>query len=119
MTASVDIESRVSIHAPGRGATCFPYLFYLLHVCFNSRTREGCDFPTRSVYLLSSCFNSRTREGCDYAPPWLPRRYGVSIHAPGRGATKGRYPTIDEAKVSIHAPGRGATHELIAYSLRH
>ena len=112
-------ELYVSIHAPGRGATHLRHGASMGGQSFNSRTREGCDFPTRSVYLLSSCFNSRTREGCDYAPPWLPRRYGVSIHAPGRGATKGRYPTIDEAKVSIHAPGRGATHELIAYSLRH
>ena len=34
----------------------------------------------------------------------------VSIHAPGRGATRGandRYEQLDN--VSIHAPGRGAT----------
>ena len=33
------------------------------------------------------CFNSRTREGCDSStlPSWMVS--GVSIHAPGRGAT--------------------------------
>ena len=32
---------------------------------FNSRTREGCDFPIKSIYLCDMGFNSRTREGCD------------------------------------------------------
>ena len=32
-------------------------------------------------------FNSRTREGCDATGDACRRRYDVSIHAPGRGAT--------------------------------
>ena len=35
--------SSVSIHAPGRGATYVSGGFLLFSVCFNSRTREGCD----------------------------------------------------------------------------
>ena len=57
--------------------------------CFNSRTREGCDAVRRSVTAFCSCFNSRTREGCDEA--LLDERavvVEVSIHAPGRGATR-------------------------------
>ena len=35
--------------------------------------------------------------------------YGVSIHAPGRGATTNCYTNCYTKSVSIHAPGRGAT----------
>ena len=34
----------VSIHAPGRGATDESGVTLLSELCFNSRTREGCDF---------------------------------------------------------------------------
>ena len=34
--------------------------------CFNSRTREGCDYPACFFGGASLCFNSRTREGCDH-----------------------------------------------------
>ena len=56
---------KVSIHAPGRGAT---------------RVRR-----TLGRGLLS--FNSRTREGCDKSTIPVTLRRLVSIHAPGRGAT--------------------------------
>ena len=35
------------------------------NLCFNSRTREGCDNSYGYYPALASCFNSRTREGCD------------------------------------------------------
>ena len=38
-------------------------------------------------------------------------RLGVSIHAPGRGATRLTAPRDRRPDVSIHAPGRGATVE--------
>ena len=43
--------------------------------------------------------------------PLAPRRRaeGVSIHAPGRGATTERSHSLTDIGVSIHAPGRGAT----------
>ena len=38
----------VSIHAPGRGATSTSSLWIGCLICFNSRTREGCDVITRA-----------------------------------------------------------------------
>ena len=82
-------DDRVSIHAPGRGATVTKHvdlwreeLFQFTHPGgvrrtpragrpytrgFNSRTREGCD--TQGDYPAGEHpgFNSRTREGCDTA----------------------------------------------------
>ena len=78
----------VSIHAPGRGATIVGIIARHLHICFNSRTREGCD--TERLQFGDS-------------------EVSVSIHAPGRGAT-GKWVNIPLSMVvSIHAPGRGAT----------
>ena len=55
-------------------------------------------------------FNSRTREGCDLIGVAVSVvAQGVSIHAPGRGATRCRECPIQGIRVSIHAPGRGAT----------
>ena len=83
----------------------------LIAMCFNSRTREGCDaLEAFSGYRafqfqfthpggvrlrdnadqlgITLSFNSRTREGCDLAgDDFTERQGGVSIHAPGRGAT--------------------------------
>ena len=45
----------------------------------------------------------------------------VSIHAPGRGATRDDLKNADVVPVSIHAPGRGATRpspETITYIIR-
>ena len=46
---AVHLVSKVSIHAPGRGATCTRLLPLRRHACFNSRTREGCD-PLHLAY---------------------------------------------------------------------
>ena len=106
-------KQSVSIHAPGRGATFSKtsvpmwsgrfnsrtregcdrsnYNDTICNLCFNSRTREGCDSKLFGCSLHHSCFNSRTREGCDI--------FGWSV-----GAT--------DEYVSIHAPGRGATRRV-------
>ena len=100
----------VSIHAPGRGATNTTRSILPTSPSFNSRTREGCDLF--SFFLRSGLigFNSRTREGCDPVLLWMHRRGDrVSIHAPGRGATRERHRRTLTQHVSIHAPGRGAT----------
>ena len=34
-------------------------------MCFNSRTREGCDVYNLIYFAPKIRFNSRTREGCD------------------------------------------------------
>ena len=77
----------VSIHAPGRGATTQINSTKQIQTCFNSRTREGCDDYGDRVQSRLVGFNSRTREGCDATGDACRRRYDVSIHAPGRGAT--------------------------------
>ena len=46
--------------------------------------------PPLSVRSSPHCFNSRTREGCDTFALEIERELYVSIHAPGRGATKRR-----------------------------
>ena len=78
--------------------------------CFNSRTREGCDHcayatsPSSLQFQFThpggvrpetlhrntpmKSFNSRTREGCDEACVLEAIDDDVSIHAPGRGATR-------------------------------
>ena len=64
-----------------------------------------------SKVLLHLGFNSRTREGCDIVPIGQISRGLVSIHAPGRGATRRAEGDVSVGRciVSIHAPGRGAT----------
>ena len=101
-------RSRVSIHAPARGATCSP-------------TSAGIPLPS---------FNSRAREGRDQFAVAAARVGVVSIHAPARGATRAartrrrssrfqftrprgarrrRMAREPDPAVSIHAPARGAT----------
>jgi len=55
--------------------------------CFNPRTRAGCDPKPRFSSSSSTCFNPRTRAGCDYIVNSISYRDFVSIHAPARGAT--------------------------------
>ena len=122
----------VSIHAPGRGATTPSGISSGSDNRFNSRTREGCDLHGVLHLVRFRSFNSRTREGCDmlglhrsfydrefqfthpggvrpHTPCARICRAGVSIHAPGRGATPLGAPSVGRLLVSIHAPGRGAT----------
>ena len=150
--------SSVSIHAPARGATdeasanaphsdsfnprsregsdqCFGFNLQ----SFNPRSREGSDTGCTARTL---CFNPRSREGSDLAPTRCLKGSDtasteppalVSIHAPARGATSGKYqqpfvrttrpfqstlprgerqstlPRGERLVVSIHAPARGAT----------
>ena len=77
----------VSIHAPAWGATYVRFKrdpiagFQSTHprgvrprqsvnacdnVCFNPRTRVGCDLTSFSSSAVKLCFNPRTRVGCDF-----------------------------------------------------
>ena len=121
----------VSIHAPAWGATevqYWPYLDFMFqsthprgvrlftsgsitgHLCFNPRTRVGCDRQRMDAVADYERFNPRTRVGCDCYPGSLSMYiFDVSIHAPAWGATG-----IDMFgqlvhQVSIHAPAWGAT----------
>ena len=96
----------VSIHAPGRGATNRKDLSYVSTQSFNSRTREGCDQFIGESKELRESFNSRTREGCDDLAGVLPSRLeDVSIHAPGRGATRTERPARFHAGFQFTHPG--------------
>ena len=55
----------VSIHAPVKGATDIPFPRSAWLLCFNPRTREGCDKKSPVLSQAENCFNPRTREGCD------------------------------------------------------
>ena len=126
-----DHSRRVSIHAPARGATervraigwgkkfqsTHPrgvrprvlmrstpdFLFQSTHPRGVRRPRQpedGSRDPFQSTHPRG------VRHGDWYSgnPP-----YGVSIHAPARGATTLVNKIIEHYKVSIHAPARGAT----------
>jgi len=55
----------VSIHAPARGATRSLSIASRHLICFNPRTREGCDVGGKLHFFSHRGFNPRTREGCD------------------------------------------------------
>ena len=84
-------------------------------MCFNSRTREGCDEALLLPVYQDLRFNSRTREGCDVAVAPDDTTGGVSIHAPARGATVLQPLAPVRPHVSIHAPARGATVKLALF----
>ncbi len=55
---------------------------------FNPRTREGCDSVEKGSDTVRTSFNPRTREGCDNSLGIEVVTFGVSIHAPAKGATQ-------------------------------
>ena len=122
---------RVSIHAPGRGATGYTYR-YFQERGFNSRTREGCDKMDSSCHLTLRMFQFTHPGGV--RPPRkvsIESRKGFQFTHPG-GVRHTCRRALDSADgcfnsrtregcdgyllfelllflVSIHAPGRGAT----------
>ena len=77
----------VSIHAPARGATDCARWSETFKLCFNPRTRKGCDVSRDLHFMEQLSFNPRTRKGCDAHLNGLYSPFRVSIHAPARGAT--------------------------------
>ena len=79
----------VSIHAPGRGATTESIKCFLLRNSFNSRTREGCDRRRNEYLIVCNEFQFTHPGGVRHAHEMAIGVYDpVSIHAPGRGATR-------------------------------
>ena len=98
---------------------------------FNPRAREGRDQGQVIAYAGSTgfqstrprgarpqrmkslwhclTFNPRAREGRDAVGMSDARQYGLSIHAPARGATGFVPQYAGVPRLSIHAPARGAT----------
>ena len=92
------------------GCDAHPSIPMYKMVRFNSRTREGCDWAGGLLGARLWGFNSRTREGCD----WVVRAQACGApqfqftHPGGVRHTLLRRGVLIEG-VSIHAPGRGAT----------
>ena len=83
------MTSRISIHAPVKGATPPGDAGQPRPGHFNPRTREGCDV---SIRALRVCL------------------IHISIHAPVKGATLNAVVQgAVNAGISIHAPVKGAT----------
>ncbi len=121
----------VSIHAPARGATTCIFFRPTLglwfqstplhegrpgtaahspHLArFNPRPCTRGDQFRRSGGAGSMRFNPRPCTRGDWIFPSSPAPYGVSIHAPARGATLVLTALGGSDLVSIHAPARGAT----------
>ena len=105
----------VSIHAPARGATGDNAGFYVKPSSFQSTRPRGARRMVLSATFAGVAFQSTRPRGArlntyiDGYAKW----FGVSIHAPARGATRAvsaRW--VGLAQVSIHAPARGATLRL-------
>ena len=139
---------------PREGSDVVPSPSSLAPIRFNPRPREGSDVPRWASSPAAASFNPRPREGSDgmlgrrrsHLPAFQstpPRRerlvlghgaaqqLAVSIHAPAKGATRGRPPrptptgfqstpprrerlgrfALGDGRhpVSIHAPAKGAT----------
>ena len=59
-------RTKVSIHAPTRGATYSRYAYPAKDLrCFNPRTHTGCDIADDMEKCAQRCFNPRTHTGCD------------------------------------------------------
>ena len=79
---------RVSIHAPGRGATSTIVSPADAIRSFNSRTREGCDRGARATSVRCLVFQFTHPGGVrPHRTQACRGSHDVSIHAPGRGAT--------------------------------
>ena len=129
LSPTPQIKIGVSIHAPVWGATILLYK-YVKIVCFNPRTRVGCDAATlpnckalnvsihapvwgatffKAFSRLAFCFNPRTRVGCDQGQLcWLVLCWFQSTHPCGV-RLYGRGFDANWILVSIHAPVWGAT----------
>ena len=124
-------QSKISIHAPTRGATIAPRLTPIRSAFQSTLPREErpllkgvlrckCDFNPRShersdgAFIASATgtedFNPRSHERSDRAGGREEiRSQKISIHAPTRGATINDDRSHRRRRISIHAPTRGAT----------
>ena len=81
---------------------------------FQSTHPHGVRPLAPALFFSSMCFNPRTRTGCDNFGTGIESYKEVSIHAPARGATAGGWFVSVDNKVSIHAPARGATKMVLS-----
>ena len=105
LVAAVD----VSIHAPVKGATRSGPSYARPRICFNPRTREGCDVKALQSPIAAFVSIHAPVKGATLYHRNMIRSCYVSIHAPVKGATPDRRTPLDHRHVSIHAPVKGAT----------
>ena len=122
---------KVSIHAPAWGATVISD-YTRRTFKFQSTHPHGVRLPLLNIPIILLCFNPRTRMGCDLVLCAYASALEVSIHAPAWGATCAVNPQpyfrfcfnprtrmgcdgiifnlwVIFYQVSIHAPAWGAT----------
>ena len=128
--------TRISIHAPARGATFLPNRLKNFYRNFNPRSREGSDGLQAHGRFTTIRFQSTLPRGeRRYAGDEKPQKVIISIHAPARGATGSAISsrtdvndfnprsregsdtingvsTLPPMQISIHAPARGATSDV-------
>ncbi len=132
--------ANVSIHAPAWGATPAVFGYWREVVCFNPRTRMGCDPSSAARTSTGWAFQSTHPHGVRLL--WNIKgfiRCDVSIHAPAWGATANVCIGSPKSRsfnprtrmgcdlkvlltglvllVSIHAPAWGATSAIITHLL--
>ena len=98
---------RVSIHAPGWGATSREFLLPRLGVRFDPRPRVGGDPTDPARWGRSIGFDPRPRVGGDPDRREGQHRGSVSIHAPGWGATTAPIPGRLASRFRSTPPGGG------------
>ena len=99
--------TNVSIHAPARGATP-PRVPKACRARFNPRSREGSDLLALGDLSELDGFNPRSREGSDI-DALCDRLRGVFQSTLPRGERRSLTRERGACSVSIHAPARGAT----------
>ena len=99
----------ISIHAPTRGATIHCKAKGTSDVFQSTLPREERQYRALQHMTTLSNFNPRSHERSDSAISAQSHSYGISIHAPTRGATAMPKPLTASEIISIHAPTRGAT----------
>ena len=106
----------VSIHAPGRGATRLEDMDDAIQLVSIHAPGRGATSSHDRCTCHQRCFNSRTREGCD---AWLARnmtQVRCRFNSRTREGCDLNVGLVKDAyiQVSIHAPGRGATANLFS-----
>ena len=110
------VHSKISIHAPARGATEVFRITPSMKL-FQSTLPRGERHLHRCNRDCRDDFNPRSREWSDARGRGGGAAEGISIHAPASGATGDEYLELLPESISIHAPASGATRR--AESGRH
>ena len=114
LSKAVFLLQYISIHAPARGATIFIIHINNVIFYFNPRSREGSDINVNTFIYIIRDFNPRSREGSDCTWQLISVLDLLFQSTLPRGERRGNDKQgIQKCRISIHAPARGATDSLI------